>query len=77
MAVTNLPLSRENMGRMLIRLRDKAVEIRSIILRKLTAEKFSLEAMTGSNLLHLLYDGYGNKEASIQEETQRYFLKAL
>lgn len=42
MAVTNLPLSRENMGKMLIRLRDKAVEIRSIILRKLTAEKFSL-----------------------------------
>lgn len=31
--------------------------------------------MKVSNRIHLLYDGYGNKEVSIQQETLRYFTK--
>jgi hypothetical protein len=31
--------------------------------------------MSACNRLHLLYDGYGNKETAIQQDTLRYFSK--
>lgn len=42
MAVTNLPLARRNLDRVILRLRDKSAEVRSIVLRKLTGERYKL-----------------------------------
>lgn len=67
----------KNLDKVLIRLRDKSSDIRSIVLRKLVGEKYKLETMSACNRLHLLYDGYGNKEPSIQQDTLRYFTKFL
>jgi hypothetical protein len=67
MAITNISINKTNLDRILIRLRDKSSDIRSIILRKLTGERFKFSEMRVINRIHLLYDGYGNKETSIQQ----------
>jgi hypothetical protein len=59
--MTNISINMKNIDCVLIRLRDKCLDIRSIVLRKLTGEKYKLEDMSVSNRIHLLYDGYGNK----------------
>lgn len=57
-----------------MRLRDKCTDIRGIILRKLIGEKFPLPHTQLSHRYHLLYDGFGNKEAAVQQDTLKYFL---
>ncbi len=42
MAITNVWVSKENLDKVLLRLRDKCSDIRSIVLRKLVGEKYSL-----------------------------------
>lgn len=75
MTITNLLIKSNNIDRILIRLRDKCPEVRSIVIRKLIGEKYSLESMTLKQRYHLLYDGFGNKEILIQQETLKYFTK--
>lgn len=71
--MTNIWINRENLDRILLRLRDKCTDIRAIILRKLIGEKFLLSETDLSHRLHLLYDGYGNKEVAVQQDTLKYF----
>lgn len=75
MAITNLWINKNNLDRVLIRLRDKQTEIRTIVLRKLVSEKFSLTQTALSHRYKLLYDGYGNKESSVQQDTIKFFLR--
>ena len=42
MAITNIWIKTSNMDRVLIRLRDKCVDIRSIIMKKLVGEKYQI-----------------------------------
>lgn len=42
MAITNLWINKNNLDRVLVRLRDKWTDIRTIVLRKLVGEKLSL-----------------------------------
>lgn len=71
--ITNLSISKSNLEDILIRLRDKTPDIRSIVAKKLQGEKFKLEDMTISNIYKLLYDGYGSKEVAVKRECLRYF----
>jgi hypothetical protein len=75
MAMTNLWITPDNLEHVLLRLRDKCADIRSIILRKLVGEKFPLPRTHLAHRYRLLYDGYGNKETSVQQDTVKYFLK--
>jgi hypothetical protein len=75
MAITNLWINKNNLDRVLVRLRDKWTEIRTIVLRKLIGEKLSLFETTLSHRYKLLYDGYGNKESSVQQDTIKFFLR--
>ena len=63
------------MDRILVRLRDKCVEIRAIVLKKLVGEKYKLEDTTVAQRYRLLYDGYGNKEPGVQQDTIKLFLR--
>ena len=63
------------MDRVLMRLRDKSTEIRGIVLRKLVGEKYPLDSTNPFQRYRLLYDGYGNKESSVQQDTIKLFLK--
>ena len=65
MAITNIWISRNSLDRVLIRLRDKCVDIRNIIMKKLVGERFPLEETTVYQRYRLLFDGYGNKESSV------------
>lgn len=67
MTIINLMIKPNNIDRVLIRLRDKCPEIRSIIIRKLIGEKYPLENMTIKQRFHVLYDGFGNKDILIQQ----------
>jgi hypothetical protein len=73
LVMTNLSIRRGNLEDLLVRLRDKNPEIRTIVAKKLQGEKFKLEDMTISNLYKLLYDGYGSKEAAVKKECLLYF----
>ena len=75
MAITNLWIKKDNLDRVLLRLRDKCNEIRSITLRKLIGEKYKLQNTDPSHRYKLLYDGYGNKESSVQQDTIKFLLK--
>jgi hypothetical protein len=75
LAITNLWLSRHNLDKVLLRLRDKCPDIRNIILKKLVGEKYQLEQTTVFQRYRLLYDGYGNKESSVQQDTTKFFLR--
>jgi hypothetical protein len=66
MVITNLNITKENLDTVLIRLRDKNPEIRSIVVKKLQGERFSLYDMTIDQIYRLLYDGYGSKELIVK-----------
>jgi hypothetical protein len=61
MTITNLQLRRDILQRVLMRLRDKSIDIRSIVVRKLIGEKYPLSDMDVNHRYHLLYDGFGNR----------------
>lgn len=74
MSITNLWVKKYNLDKVLLRLRDKCVDIRNIIMKKLVGEKYDLEETTLAQRYRLLYDGYGNKESSVQQETIKFLL---
>ena len=43
-------------------------------MKKLVGEKYDLEETTLAQRYRLLYDGYGNKESSVQQETIKFLL---
>ena len=57
---------------MLLRLRDKSNEIRGLVLRTLLAEKIPLDEMRPQQRIRLLYDGFGNKDTSVEQDTLKY-----
>lgn len=67
LVITNMSITKHNLEDILVRLRDKNPEIRSIVAKKLQGEKFKLADMTISNLYKLLYDGYGSKELTVKQ----------
>ena len=73
MVITNITITKSNLDSVLIRLRDKNPEIRSIIVKKLQGEHFSLYDMSINQVYKLLYDGYGSKELIVKRECVRYF----
>lgn len=74
MTITNIWINNSNLDDVLKRLRDKNVEIRNTILKKLIGEKFKLEETNLAQRYKLLYDGYGSKESSVQQDTVKFFL---
>ena len=75
MAMTNICITPDNLDRVLLRLRDKCTDIRGIILRRLIGEKYPLSDTELSHRLRLLYDGYGNKETAVHQDTLKYFMQ--
>lgn len=73
MVMTNIPITKGNVDKLLLRLRDKNAEIRATLLRRLLTENYRLEMLKLNNVYKLLYDGYGTKDVVCKEEALRYF----